>query len=404
MRRTTIISALVIAISGLVIIFTSCGKDEDDPKPAELSSITIKSAPTKTNYFVGESLDLSGLVITFNMDDGETEDISFSNFMSEGITCSIENGTVLTSDISTVIITHTSSGKSVNQSISVNEVVAIDLLIKAEPAKLDYYVGEILDLSGLVVTLHMNNGTDEDISFSNFTNKGITCSIENGSRLSGASAEVTIEQTKTGLSKIQTITFFKLTDIDNNIYPLVKIGDQIWMSENLKTTKYNDGTDIPLVDDNTIWSNLTTSGYCWYNNEKTTYGNIYGAIYNWYSVENENLCPLGYHIPSNAEWTTLIEYVGGESVASGKLKEIGFTHWNSPNTEATNEFGFTALPGGYRSYGGAFSSIGKHGIWWSSTEKDASYVWQWTMGYNYSSIDSAYTRKIYGFSVRCIKN
>ena len=116
---------------------------------------------------------------------------------------------------------------------------------------------------------------------------------------------------------------------------------------NLKTTKYNDGTSIPNVTNDTSWSNLTTGAYCWYNND-VSYKNPYGALYNWYAVNTGKLAPKGWHVPSDAEWTTLITYLGGESIAGGKLKEAGTTHWLSPNTEATNSTGFSALPGGRR--------------------------------------------------------
>ena len=155
-----------------------------------------------------------------------------------------------------------------------------------------------------------------------------------------------------------------VTDYDGNHYSSVLIGSQIWMAENLKTIKYNDGTAIPLVTDATEWSNLTTHGYCWYNNDEATYGDTYGALYNWYTVETGNLCPTGWHVPTDAEWTELIDYLGGESVAGGKLKETGTTHWNSPNPGATNETGFTTLPGGYRAdFNGSSGDIGNGGYW-----------------------------------------
>jgi uncharacterized protein (TIGR02145 family) len=151
---------------------------------------------------------------------------------------------------------------------------------------------------------------------------------------------------------------FTLTDVDNNTYKVVKIGTQVWMAENLKTTRYNDGSAIPLVTDNTEWNNLTTPGYSWYNNDSATYAQTYGALYNWYTVETGNLCPTGWHVPSDAEWTTLTDYLGGEAIAGGKLKETGTAHWDSPNTGATDETGFTAFPGGNRTKNGPFSNLG----------------------------------------------
>ena len=146
-------------------------------------------------------------------------------------------------------------------------------------------------------------------------------------------------------SKTLTFTFIACTDFDGNNYPVGQIGTQIWMVENLKTTRYNDGTDILSITDNTTWENLITPGYCFYNNGVVN-KNTYGALYNWYAVNTGKLAPKGWHVPTNDEYTTLITFLGGESVASSKLKESGTSHWQSPNTEATNQSGFTALPGG----------------------------------------------------------
>jgi uncharacterized protein (TIGR02145 family) len=148
-----------------------------------------------------------------------------------------------------------------------------------------------------------------------------------------------------------------VTDGDGNVYNTVTIGTQIWMKGNLKTMKFNYGTSIPNVTDNTTWAGLTSAAYCWYNNDAATYKTTYGALYNWYAVDvasndGKNVCPAGWHIPSDAEWTTLTDYLGGASVAGSKLKETGTTHWLSPNTGATNESGFTALPGGGHSRNG----------------------------------------------------
>src|SRR5664279_5386678 len=136
-----------------------------------------------------------------------------------------------------------------------------------------------------------------------------------------------------GLAGLQAQT---LQDIDGNVYKNVTIVKQILMAENLKTTKFNDGTSIPLVRENSAWKDMNSPSFCWYNNDATTNKNNYGALYNWYTVNTNKLCPSGWHVPSDAEWTTLRTYLGGDSVAGGKLKETGTTHWKSPNTGATN--------------------------------------------------------------------
>lgn len=196
-----------------------------------------------------------------------------------------------------------------------------------------------------------------------------------------------------------------VTDIDGNIYSTVTIGTQVWMSENLKVTRYNDGTAIPLVTNSSIWSYNTTPAYCWYNNDELMYKNSYGALYNWYTVNTGKLCPIGWHVPSDSQWSTLTNYLGDISIVGGKLKETGTINWSSPNTGATNETKFLALPGGYRSYSsGTFFSIKVSGCWWSSTENNISASWVRAFFYNSSAVSVLSAEKAYGESVRCIKD
>lgn len=194
-----------------------------------------------------------------------------------------------------------------------------------------------------------------------------------------------------------------MKDIENNIYKTVTIGSQTWMAENLKVTKYNDGTSIPNVTDATAWGELTTGALCDYENTPSN-SVTYGKLYNWYAVNTGKLCPKGWHVPSDAEWTQLTDYLGGEGVAGVKLKETGTTHWTSPNTGATNETGFTALPGGDRIDYGTFVSIGLYGFWWSATEGGATYAWNRSVYCNYSSVSRDGLSKEVGFSVRCVRD
>jgi uncharacterized protein (TIGR02145 family) len=196
----------------------------------------------------------------------------------------------------------------------------------------------------------------------------------------------------------------QITDIDGNTYNTVWIGDKNWIAENMKTTRYNDGTTIPLVTNNTSWYNLTTPGYCWYNNDSSTYAQTYGALYNWHTVNTGKLCPEGWHVPTDEEWILLSNYLGGEDVAGGKLKETGTTHWESPNTGATNESGFSGLPGGYRLSDGFFICVGGTGSWWSATEYSSDRAWYRTLDYDYSYVARLATYKDYGFSVRCVRD
>jgi len=202
-----------------------------------------------------------------------------------------------------------------------------------------------------------------------------------------------------------------LTDVDGNVYKWVKIGTQAWMAENLKTTRYNDNTQIPLVTVASEWGGLTTPAYCWYNNDENANKATYGALYNWFVLDpltngNKNVCPIGWHVPTDNELATLTDYLEGLSGAGGKLKETGLTHWKSPNP-ATNESGFTALPGGLR---GKSSSIWKFGLigyysgLWMGTETSAENSRSIGIYYTNSGLTLSSYEKKSGLTVRCLKD
>jgi len=195
-----------------------------------------------------------------------------------------------------------------------------------------------------------------------------------------------------------------VNDADGNTYNVIKIGDQVWMAENLRTTRYNDGTAIPNVTDGVAWANLTTPAYCWYNND-IAYKPVYGALYTWYTVATEKLCPAGWHVASEGDWTLLENHLEGYIVAGGKMKEIGTEHWIAPNTNATNVSGFTARPAGWREGGGGvYQYLGSAGTWWTSTQYGSYAVWR--IIYN-SSGELGHPGggdPSFGLSVRCIKN
>jgi Fibrobacter succinogenes major domain (Fib_succ_major). len=207
---------------------------------------------------------------------------------------------------------------------------------------------------------------------------------------------------------------------DNEPYNTVKIGDQIWMAENLKAVKFNDGTPIPLVKDKTSWQNLQTPGYCWYNNHKRTFRETYGALYNWYAVNSGSLCPAGWSVPADSDWTKLGKFVGDSidwmmrgdtvplpEVAGIKLKEAGNNHWLFRDSIfSTDDFGFKALPAGDRTIYGVFWGINQEGSWWSSTEvvydkRDAK---NRELDFDANGITDIEQYKQTGMSVRCIKN
>jgi len=200
-----------------------------------------------------------------------------------------------------------------------------------------------------------------------------------------------------------------VTDVENNVYNTVTIGTQVWMAENLRTTKYNDGTSITLVADGVAWAALTTEGYCWYNNDKATYKTPYGGLYNWYAVNpanngGKNVCPEGWKVPGDDQWTSLADFLGGNMGSGGRLKEAGMEHWLSPNTGATNETGFTALPGGNRSANGEYVGINTGGNWWSLTEYEINSAWNRYLNSANSHVHPQFWGKRNGVSVRCIKD
>jgi uncharacterized protein (TIGR02145 family) len=194
-------------------------------------------------------------------------------------------------------------------------------------------------------------------------------------------------------------------DVDGNSYNTVKIGDQWWMAENLNTSKFRNGENIPNVAESGEWSITENAAYCNSNNDPDIAAD-YGRLYNWHAVaDGRKICPEGWHESNNDNWATLVEFLGGSDVAGGKLKQAGTDFWNSPNTDASNESGFTALPGGVRNANtGNFAGIGSTGNWWSASQQnlDNGYVWGLT------SMNGAIVNypldKNAGLSVRCVKD
>jgi len=159
-----------------------------------------------------------------------------------------------------------------------------------------------------------------------------------------------------------------------------------------------------MAADSAAWADMTTPAFCWYDNDEAKYKNIYGALYNWYSVNTNKLCPGGWHVPSDKEWAELIDYLGGANLAANKTGETGKVHWLNQTDRATNETGFTALPGGNRFSDSRFKFIGVNGNWWSSTESSSTHAWARSMTYNSNNLFRRNYFKRYGYSVRCIKD
>lgn len=201
-------------------------------------------------------------------------------------------------------------------------------------------------------------------------------------------------------------------DVDGNRYKTVKIGNQVWMSENLRTTRYNDGSTIPQVTRYRDWADLSKPAYCWYNND-SVHKEAYGALYNWHAVETGKLCPEGWHVATDEEWNGLLTFLtgeGNEEPVGNALKEAGTAHWRSPNADASNSSGFTALPGGYRDFKGPFNLLRADAYWWTSTESNwynssdsASKIsFYWSLHYKDADLLRSATYKSFGFCVRCL--
>ena len=205
--------------------------------------------------------------------------------------------------------------------------------------------------------------------------------------------------TKKEDDKVETVV-----DYDGNIYHVVTIHSQDWLVENLKVTHYRNGDPISPVSGNAQWEDRTTGAYCDYDNLPAN-GTTYGRLYNWYAVnDSRKIAPTGWHVASDDEWTVLTNYLGGEDIAGGKLKEKGTTHWKSPNSGATNETGFTALPGGGRTFDGTFDYIIWGGQFWTSTSLNVDDAWIRYLDYNTTDVYRWVDGKTYGRSVRCVRD
>jgi uncharacterized protein (TIGR02145 family) len=195
----------------------------------------------------------------------------------------------------------------------------------------------------------------------------------------------------------------EMTDKEGNTYKTIGIGTQIWMAENLRSTKLNDSTAILIITDSLEWINANEPALCWFNND-TSMNIPYGILYNYHAVNSGKLCPTGWHIPTDLEWSILIERLGGSNVAGGKLKVIGTEYWNKPNTVATNSSMFNAVPSGVN-WSGTFSGFGRYCNWWSINKAEFEHIWTPSVWYNRAVIlNDAPIKKSSGISVRCLKN
>jgi uncharacterized protein (TIGR02145 family) len=224
----------------------------------------------------------------------------------------------------------------------------------------------------------------------------------------GYGNEISFQTAPSKTNFAEWITYGTVADQEGNSYRTVKIGEQTWMAENLRATKYQDGSPIQNITDLNKWIGLNYGAYCFYNNDILN-KNVYGAMYNWFVVgDQRKICPVGWHVPSDSEWTALTDFLGGKDIAGLKLKEVGLTHWASPNSGASNLSGFTALPAGsrYSSIKDDFLGMGFYCTWWSSSENNLNNESAWFRSLSKFNIVVERNNywKIVGYSVRCIKD
>jgi uncharacterized protein (TIGR02145 family) len=257
----------------------------------------------------------------------------------------------------------------------------------------------IVGVSSTGDTLYLGNGTHL-----------IVPGISAANNSSGGQTGITQHTCGADSVHNSTLNYGSMTDQDGNVYKTIVVGTQEWMAENLRARTYRNGVAIPLVTDLTQWAANYNNGtalpmMCWYLNDSATYACPYGRLYNWYAVtSSNNVCPAGWHVPSDAEWTTLTTFLGGQNVAGGKMKSTGTQYWQSPNAAADNSSGFSGLPGGTRNFDGTFGIIGLIGYWWSSTENPTPTAWSRTLVYNFGLVSMNFYEKTNGFSVRCLRD
>ncbi len=274
--------------------------------------------------------------------------------------------------------------------------------------------------SGITVNFSVTEGSVSSVTTNAYGRSNATWTL--GSSVGTQTLTVTAFKTDgtthlngSPLTVNATAANMTVTDYDNNEYQTVKIGNKIWMAENLKVTNYSDGTAIPNITDNALWTSLgdnnTHKAYCFYDNNVDS---EYGALYTWAGAMNgansdisnpstvQGVCPVGWHLPSDSEWNEMVNYLGGITIAGGKLKEEGTIHWSSPNEGATNETGFTGLPGGARNQTGGFEGETSMGLWWSSTESTNTFAVLHLLRVTNTQVPYIGINKSNGISVRCV--
>jgi uncharacterized protein (TIGR02145 family) len=399
--------------NGLASLIIGSGKNTD----GDFTKIDWSKGP----YFLKTETDISGGIKYDLITTSELLSVPYALYAGNALPSGGSDGQVLT--ICDGIPTWSTGG------ICPGKITTLDCINATNNGNLKV----MTESNGVSSVIEYTGGNNGIYDAQNFNSKGVTglkASIVSGNFAKGkgslifeitgtpstngiATFEINIGGTSCILSRIvQNPTSGygpNISDIDGNTYKTIYIGTQQWMAENLKVTKYSDGTTIPNITDNIQWTKLTSGAWCYHTNDINN-NDKYGKLYNWYAVStningNKNVCPSGWHVPTDAEWTVLTDYLGGKTVAGSKMKEIGNTNWKIPNTDATNTSLFTGLPAGKRDYdNGGFYPLGLNSFWWSNSE---SYINQSYARQLSSSGGTCYIEHIYqksGLSIRCLKD
>lgn len=394
----------IVLVLGIFLVFTTCKKDE------------VKKGPD-ASFTATPTTGTVPLVVNFT-DQSTNSPTSWQWDFGDGITSTLQNPghTFNESGIYTVQLTVTNSaGSDTKQLIN---------FINVSSAGISPVANFTADSTAGTIPLTVNFTDQSTNSPTNWEwdfGDGSTSTIQNPDHTFNVAGAFTVQLKVTNNYGSDTelknnyiiITSSgstgTITDIDGNVYPTVVIGSQEWMAENLKVTHYRNGEEIPNIMANTEWCILSSGAYCWYNND-TSWKDLYGALYNWYAVDNSRgLCPDGWHVPADNEFTILTDLLGGEDLAGGKLKSARTSpdihpRWDSPNTGATNESGFSVLPGSIRGNSGMFDYIGTNCYFWSSTESTSNVAWYRKLYFYQSSVGRSDFGKRIGGSVRCLRD
>ncbi|MFN8205929.1 MAG: fibrobacter succinogenes major paralogous domain-containing protein [Bacteroidales bacterium] len=414
-------------------LFTGCRREED--QPVKRISISIISEPTKVIYYSGEQLDLTGLVVSIGTDDGKNEALPFSRFAANGIKSVPAHGEPVFDSI--VIISDSVTGVGTQVQISVSMLVTT-MEINTTPLKTDYLVGERLDFSGMVMELTMDNGSRKEVNSLNFAENGISSSPSEGTMVDLSMNAINFSHVLSGSDRTVAIAVEdKVVDIEGNVYSYIKIGEQLWMGEDLLVTKYADGTVLRDYSNDVSWSNLG-AGNTWEDAGYSRYD--FGTkdqrvYYTWAAamgatvhkpaigidslpVRVQGVCPAGWHLPSDQEWKQLEMYLGmspsdadilgvTRGTEEGSMLAGDRNRWVDGHMDSSMVFGtsgFNGLPNGYRANNGFMFYSYDLGTWWSSTQVSDEYAIFRSVHYLTSFIRRRSYSKSTGFCVRCIRN